>query len=654
MTQADSAVPLSGPPAPPARRGSTVHAGAAATVLVLVVIVAFVPCLSNGFVAWDDDKNILNNPGYRGLGWSQIRWDWTSFQLGVYQPLAWMILGTEWLVWGLRPWGYHLASLGLHALNTVVLFLLTLALLARVRHSSPQPEPEALIPSAALAVGLYAVHPLRTEVVAWASCQPYLPCALFSMLAILAYLRAFPEGAAPHRRWLVVACGLFAAALASKAVAVALSVQLLILDVHPLRRLGGGPGRWLGPAVRPVWWEKLPFLGLSLVFMGLAVVGRIEARDLVALQDWGIPTRFAQACYAIGFYPLKTALPWNLAAYYPIPERVVWYEFPFVICILGTLGASTGLFLLRRRWPGLLAAWLSYLVILAPTLGLVRFGEQIAADRYSYLALTAGVVVLAGGLSRVWPARWPSRPLAGGWGVVTLSLLVSLILLSRDQCRTWRTATSLWSHAVRHGASRSAAAHSNLGSALLEQGRLVEAREALAIALRINPGFGDAHNNLGLVLNAQGCHAEARAEFAAASRLDPGSSEAHNNLGVLLKSEGRLEEARAEFVAALRIDPLSAVAHANLGVLLGQQGRFAEAAARFRRALAIDPDHVDAHTNLGVVLAQQGRLEEAVVELSEALRINPQNADARHNRGALLRRLGRIAEARERFRTPGH
>ncbi len=485
------------PPAsdPPCIR--PLHALAMATVLVLLVVAAFAPCLRNGFVAWDDDQNFQNNPGYRGLGWTQIGWDWTSFQLGVYQPLAWMILGAQWLLWGLRPWGYHLSSLILYALDTVVLFVVTLSLLSRCRQGRERAAPVPLVLGAGLAVALFAVHPLRTEVVAWASCQPYLPCALFSMLTVLAYLRAFPEGAAPRRDWLVAACCLFAAALLSKAVAISLPVVLLILDVYPLRRLGSGHGRWFGPAVRAVWWQKVPFVGLSLFFMGLAIVGRVREQDLVAVQDWGITERFAQACYAIAFYALKTVLPLNITAYYPVPGRVVWYELPFVACILGTLMVSVLLFLLRRRWPGLLAAWLSYLVILAPNLGLMRFGAQIAADRYSYIAMIGAVVVVAAAFSRIWSVGSRRWPVAAAWATASFGVVLGLIVLSRDQCQTWRTSMTLWAHALSHGASHSYAAHTNLGLALFDQGRLGEAREELAQALRINPGFADAHNNLG-------------------------------------------------------------------------------------------------------------------------------------------------------------
>jgi hypothetical protein len=104
------------------------HTAAIAILLILLVVVAFSPCLDNGFVHWDDDQNFNDNPHFRGLGWAQIRWAWTTFLMGVYQPLAWMILGAQYVLWGLQPRGYHLTSLALYALNTVVLFVLTTTL----------------------------------------------------------------------------------------------------------------------------------------------------------------------------------------------------------------------------------------------------------------------------------------------------------------------------------------------------------------------------------------------------------------------------------------------------------------------------------------------------------------------------------------------
>jgi hypothetical protein len=69
---------------------------------------AFLPTLQNQFVTWDDDHNFLDNPHYRGLGWGQLHWMWTTFHMGHYMPLTWMTLGLDYLLWGMNPAGYHL------------------------------------------------------------------------------------------------------------------------------------------------------------------------------------------------------------------------------------------------------------------------------------------------------------------------------------------------------------------------------------------------------------------------------------------------------------------------------------------------------------------------------------------------------------------
>jgi tetratricopeptide (TPR) repeat protein len=646
------------PQGPLAALGWDNRATALAVVLVLLTAAAFGSCLGNEFVLWDDDKNFDENPSYRGLGWAQLLWDWTSFHVGVYQPLAWMLLGAEYLVFGLRPWGYHLTSLLLYALNSVVLFELTMTLLRRCR---PEPEPRSaagrsLALGAALAVALFAIHPLRTEVVAWASCQPYLPCALFSMLTVLAYLHAFPETEGgpvrqPRRGWLLGSFGLFVAALLSKAVAVTLPAVLLILDVYPLGRLGGASGRWFGPAVRRVWWEKLPFAALSLAFAGLAIVGRLHARHLVDVRNRGLASRVAQACYGVWFYLVKTVLPTDLTAYYPLPARITWSAPVFLLSILATLGVSVGLFLLRRRHPGLLAAWLSYLVILAPNSGLMTVGDQIVADRYSYAALMGPVVLLAAGLRWLSAAARRAWPAGACLGAASLGVLAGLIVLSRAQCQTWQTSERLWTHALSRGADRSAVAHYNLGLVRYRQGRLEEAGEQYDQALRLDPKLADAHNNLGALRFRQGRLEDALAEYDRALRLNPNLADAHSNLGLVRYRQGRLEDALAEYDRALRLNPNLADAHNNLGRMRYRQGRLEEALAEYVQALRLNPNLADAHNNLGLALSSQGRLAEGTAQFAEAVRLDPDLADAHNNLGVALFRQGQVAEAMTEFAT---
>ena len=210
--------------------------------IALVTFAAFLPTLHNQFVNWDDDENFLDNPHYRGLGWTQLRWMWTTFHLGHYIPLTWMTFGLDYRLWGMNPFGYHLTSLLLHAANAVVFFfvvhrILTLAL------PRPSERGRALAVSAGFAALVFAIHPLRVESVAWATERRDVLSGLFYLVTILVYLRAC-EGEKRGRRWYWLAVATFVCALLSKAMVVNLPIVLLILDVYPLRRLGGFVGWW--------------------------------------------------------------------------------------------------------------------------------------------------------------------------------------------------------------------------------------------------------------------------------------------------------------------------------------------------------------------------------------------------------------------------
>src|SRR5207248_41861 len=99
-----------------------------ALVLVASASIAVLPGLYNGFVNFDDDTNFLSNAEFQGFGWKQWKWALSTERLGVYQPLAWILLEAEFAVFGLHPAGYHITSILFHASNCVLLYVLTLAL----------------------------------------------------------------------------------------------------------------------------------------------------------------------------------------------------------------------------------------------------------------------------------------------------------------------------------------------------------------------------------------------------------------------------------------------------------------------------------------------------------------------------------------------
>src|SRR5207253_720110 len=118
VTRRDVAIVAAAPPAPRSVTGST-GAGRGqgrwptwvlALLVALVVFAAFAPALSNGFVNWDDDVNITDNPHFRGFSAAHLRWMFTTTLMGHYIPLTWLTLALDYTLWGMNPRGYHLTS----------------------------------------------------------------------------------------------------------------------------------------------------------------------------------------------------------------------------------------------------------------------------------------------------------------------------------------------------------------------------------------------------------------------------------------------------------------------------------------------------------------------------------------------------------------
>src|SRR5881396_3273119 len=98
-------------------------------------------------------------------------------------------------------------------------------------------------------------------------------------------------------------------------------------------------------------------------------------------------------------------VPVNLSPLYELPPTVNPWAPPFLLSY-GVVVAITALVLaLRRRVPGLPAAWMAYVVVLLPVLGIFQSGPQIAADRYTYLAGLGWAILASAGLLAAWRRR---------------------------------------------------------------------------------------------------------------------------------------------------------------------------------------------------------------------------------------------------------
>ena len=137
-------------------------AAVVAAVFALTVL-AFLPALDAGFLAWDDDVNFTQNPHYRGFSAEHLGWMFGGFHVGHYMPLTWLSAALDHALWGMDPRGYHLTNVLLHATGALFACLALRQLLSLLEVGTARTR---LFAAAAGAL-FFALHPLRVESVAW-------------------------------------------------------------------------------------------------------------------------------------------------------------------------------------------------------------------------------------------------------------------------------------------------------------------------------------------------------------------------------------------------------------------------------------------------------------------------------------------------------
>ncbi|MEP6729227.1 MAG: tetratricopeptide repeat protein [bacterium] len=558
-------------------------------IVALIALIVFAPALRNGFIAWDDDRNFLNNPSYRGLGIGQLTWMWTTFHLGHYVPLSWMTLGLDYSLWGMNPAGYHLTNILLHAATAVVVFFVARRVLDLAGVTSPSATGvDSLLP-AAFAALVFAIHPLRVESVAWVTERRDVLSELFATSSVLLYLRAAVEKRSGGRSYWI-SLTLFACALLSKATTVTLPAVLLLLDVYPLRRLSGSRG-WWNPDARRVYLEKIPYAMLAMAIAALSIVA-LPARPQLSIGD-----KLAVSAYSVFWYLSKTLVPLRLSPLYPMPATINAGGAKFLASYVIVIGIFALAFLARRRWPGFGIAWLAFIVITLPMLGLVQNGPQIAADRYTYHSGPV-LAILAGALF----ARLAMKDGRMATGIAA-ALLLWYAALTWRQVEVWRDSPTFWSH-VLELEPESALAHGGVAQELASQNRMPEAIAHYRDALRIDPRYSEGENNVGVALARTGNVAEAIVHYRRALAIKPDYDEAHSNLGAALASRGDLANAIEQYRLAIDANPFLADAQFNWGNALFARGEIAAAIEHYIAASRIRPGDSDIANNLMVAQAR--------------------------------------------------
>jgi hypothetical protein len=471
-----------------------------AAALAALTLVAHLPALQGGFLTWDDEVYVTENPNIQSFDPAMFQWALTSYDRHNWHPLTWVSHATDYAIFGADPWGHHLVSVLIHCFNALWVFalgLLLLGLIARWDESEGwrgegkiDDHSRHRITFAAFFAGLlFGIHPQHVESVAWIAERKDVLFLFFLLPSLLAYLWYAIERQATRRRIgyaLSLLCG--ALAIASKPMAVSLPLILLILDVYPLRRTRLTPSQHLPrPGLREhlmLVLEKLPFFALSALSCLMTLLAQWNIMAPAVTRSIGL--RMLNAADAIAAYIWTWAYPFGLSPYYPYRPDYKGLlastpDYALAITLIALASLVTIVLWVRRQhmW---LTMWTFYLVTLIPVLGLVSVGAQSHADRYSYMS-TLPLHLLAGGFASllVLGRRLPAVARAGG-GVLLVALVATLVITSREQARIWQSDITVWQRAAARYPTEFHV-QTGLGHAYLEAKEYQKSAEHYTLAL---------------------------------------------------------------------------------------------------------------------------------------------------------------------------
>jgi len=605
-----------------------------AGILMLLAALPYADTLWNEFLfTCDDGTQILQNPyahSLRHLGrlFSTNVWSYlgTHTVTNYYRPLMTLGFLVCYKIFGPAAYGFHLASVTLHTAVVATVFAVT----RRLTGDRGQ---------ALAAAGVFALHPMHTEAVAWISAVTELEVTLFYLVTFWLFLEVVRPGG---KYSLGVALGMIVSyllTLLSKEQALTLPVVALVYE-HFYR----------DDRKETAWAQKLARYGALWLLGAAYVLFRIHFlggfAPLSQRPGMGWPPALLAAIALLAQYLFKLVWPVHFLAFYLFPEEVTALT-PWIIT--GFAALLFGGWLLARLWrrdrvATFGAIW--FLLTLAPVLNPRWMANFVFTERYLYLPSIGFCWILAWGWVNCW-RRVERRQIRRAMVAAALVTGALCVLRIAARNRDWRNDVRLYTRTleVTPGSPRVMDA---LGLAYWRDGQLDAAEQEWRRLLVSNPEMPSPWSYLGVVLAQKKQYAEAVRCFKRSLELAPSSADTHLNLGAAYAEQERMDLAEIEFRAAVSLSPLSIPARNVLGKLYFDSGRLDAAEEQFRQSIAIE-SNVAAYDYLGDIEVRSGDRGRAEQAFKQALSLNASDSRAHFSLGGLYRSTGRLEQARREY-----
>jgi len=589
--------------------------------------------LGNLFTNWDEEGYLDKDAFLRDASWDGIKKMFAlnseSYVMGNYHPITILSYAIEYSYVHLQPWLYHLDSLVIHIINTVLVYWFAKKLSGRTI-------------AAAIAALLFGVHPMHVESVAWVSGRKDILFGFFYIASCIAYL--YYISSATSKKWVPYALCLvlYLCSILSKPIAVALPLALLLIDYLEKR-----------PWNYRLLTEKIPHFVLSLIF-GIMSVNAQVFFGAIGTQKihYNIIQKCTFAAYSLISYLWKAAVPAGMSCFYPFPDVLrnglapIYYLYPLALISLVLV-----IWFFARKNRVIIFGFLFFFINLALLLQFVQVGDSIMADRYAYISYFGLFYIVGWYVSNYFV---PGAKKQIGYVVLSIALAFSLVMgyVSSERCKVWYDGVSLWRDEIEKHPDDAPVAYGNLGykyftkynetnSPQLKKVYYDSAYYLLKIAIYKATEFVYPYVALAELERSAGQFDSAKVNYYKALTISPQQQDATLGLAIMYSMQKVLDSAAIYYRRTLNVQPFWAEAHDDYANYFNVTGKFDSAIYEYTLSIQQKPDNFFPYLNRAGCLQRMGRCDEAFKDFERAIQLNPDNGMTYYSRSYCYRDKGR-------------
>jgi tetratricopeptide (TPR) repeat protein len=533
---------------------------AAAALSLFLVFEAYGPSLRGPFIL-DDLYLLFDNPSAAPLTFTQ----WI-------RGLRPTLMASFWVNYQSArsdPYVYHVTNVFLHFLGSVVVTLIVARLLELAGVTGKE-KPVLSV----FAGGLFLLHPLQTESVAYVASRSETLSVLFYMSAFAVFLYRRTESTTILRAAAILV--LFAGAITTKEHTLTLAVLLVLADwfwglggirknamLYGALALGAAAGAW--------------FVWRVLTSANTAGFG---------MSDLSPATYFFTQCRVLWMYVRLFFLPFGQNLDPDIALSTNPLEHGAIVGLLALLALVAAGWIYRKRFPLAAFGVLTFLLLIAPTSSIVPI-RDVFAERRLYLPFLGLLLVTVEILRRL-----KMQQIIG----VSLVVLATCTVLTYRRSAIWGDVLLLWQDTAAKSPTKWRPRF-QLAHAYYSAGQCPQAAENYEHASKLGPTDVPLLVDWGLALECSGRPYEGITKLREAAAMEH-SAHIFSQIGMIYGKLGKLPEALEALKEAERTDPGFDVTYLYRGNVYEVSGDRAAAAREYQHALSLNSENQAARESL--------------------------------------------------------